>query len=104
MYVNVVQRVRDAFMTEDVVRLDCTYVGTSDCKRIGVKLRVDFFSLILTSFFQNKLSFIAILLSIFINLVYICRIWYLVSQSYLRMSKSYFGGERQIELAAELNC
>lgn len=39
VYVNVVQRVRDAFETEEVVRLDCTYVGTSDCKRIGVKLR-----------------------------------------------------------------
>lgn len=44
MYVNVVQRVRDAFDTEEVVRLDCTYVGTSDCKRIGVKLKVGFFS------------------------------------------------------------
>ncbi|KNA21663.1 hypothetical protein SOVF_041190 [Spinacia oleracea] len=39
VYVNVVQRVRDAFDTEEVVRLDCTYVGTSDCKRIGVKLK-----------------------------------------------------------------
>ncbi|KAL2944561.1 CRS2-associated factor 2 mitochondrial [Bienertia sinuspersici] len=39
VYVNVVQRVRDAFETEEVVRLDCTYVGSSDCKRIGVKLR-----------------------------------------------------------------
>ncbi|XP_010675681.2 CRS2-associated factor 2, mitochondrial [Beta vulgaris subsp. vulgaris] len=39
VYVNVVQRVRDAFETEVVVRLDCTHVGTSDCKRIGVKLR-----------------------------------------------------------------
>ncbi|OIW04641.1 hypothetical protein TanjilG_07776 [Lupinus angustifolius] len=39
VYVNVVERVREAFKTEEVVRLDCTYVGTSDCKRIGVKLR-----------------------------------------------------------------
>ncbi|GMN46813.1 hypothetical protein TIFTF001_015988 [Ficus carica] len=39
VYVNVVERVREAFMTEEVVRLDCTHVGTSDCKRIGVKLR-----------------------------------------------------------------
>ncbi|XWS09810.1 hypothetical protein CRYUN_Cryun39dG0021200 [Craigia yunnanensis] len=38
-YVNVVARVREAFQTEEVVRLDCTHVGTSDCKRIGVKLR-----------------------------------------------------------------
>ena len=41
VYVNVVQRVRDAFESEEVVRLDCSYVGTSDCKRIGVKLRVN---------------------------------------------------------------
>ncbi|KAK6149299.1 hypothetical protein DH2020_016824 [Rehmannia glutinosa] len=39
VYVNVVERVRTAFETEDVVRLDCTHVGTSDCKKIGVKLR-----------------------------------------------------------------
>ncbi|KAB2605922.1 hypothetical protein D8674_005639 [Pyrus ussuriensis x Pyrus communis] len=42
VYVNVVDRVREAFNTEEVVRLDCTHVGTSDCKRIGVKLRVWF--------------------------------------------------------------
>lgn len=40
VYVNVVERVREAFKTVEVVRLDCTHVGTSDCKRIGVKLRV----------------------------------------------------------------
>jgi hypothetical protein len=40
VYLNVVERVREAFKTEEVVRLDCTHVGTSDCKRIGVKLRV----------------------------------------------------------------
>lgn len=40
MYVNVVERVREAFKAEEVVRLDCTHVGTSDCKKIGVKLRV----------------------------------------------------------------
>lgn len=39
VYVNVVERVRGAFETEEVVRLDCAHVGTSDCKRIGVKLR-----------------------------------------------------------------
>ncbi|KAF3639500.1 CRS2-associated factor 2, mitochondrial [Capsicum annuum] len=39
VYVNVVNKVRAAFETEEVVRLDCTHVGTSDCKRIGVKLR-----------------------------------------------------------------
>lgn len=40
MYANVVERVREAFETGEVVRLDCTHVGTSDCKKIGVKLRV----------------------------------------------------------------
>ncbi|CAL5189227.1 unnamed protein product [Lathyrus oleraceus] len=39
VYVNVVERVREAFKTEEVVRLDCTHVGTTDCKKIGVKLR-----------------------------------------------------------------
>ncbi|XP_068310285.1 CRS2-associated factor 2, mitochondrial [Pyrus communis] len=39
VYVNVVDGIREAFNTEEVVRLDCTHVGTSDCKRIGVKLR-----------------------------------------------------------------
>jgi hypothetical protein len=40
VHVNDVEKVREAFKTEEVVRLDCTHVGTSDCKRIGVKLRV----------------------------------------------------------------
>lgn len=40
VYVYVVDRVREAFKTEDVLRLDCSHVGTSDCKKIGVKLRV----------------------------------------------------------------
>ena len=31
---------REEFETEEVVRLDCTHVGMSDCKRIGVKLKV----------------------------------------------------------------
>lgn len=39
VYVNVVDKVREAFRTVDVVRLDCSHVGTSDCKKIGVKLR-----------------------------------------------------------------
>ncbi|KAM4102944.1 hypothetical protein ACJW30_06G041000 [Castanea mollissima] len=39
VYANVVERVREAFETDEVVRLDCTHVGTSDCKKIGVKLR-----------------------------------------------------------------
>jgi hypothetical protein len=32
--------VKEAFKTVEVVRLDCSHVGTSDCKKIGVKLRV----------------------------------------------------------------
>jgi hypothetical protein len=32
--------VREAFKTSEVVRLDCSHTGTSDCKKIGVKLRV----------------------------------------------------------------
>nr|KYP37304.1 hypothetical protein KK1_041505 [Cajanus cajan] len=39
VYVNVVERVREALKAQEVVRLDCTHVGTSDCKKIGVKLR-----------------------------------------------------------------
>ncbi|KAK4275479.1 hypothetical protein QN277_018553 [Acacia crassicarpa] len=39
VYVYVVEKVREAFNTEEVVRLDCTHVGASDCKKIGVKLR-----------------------------------------------------------------
>jgi hypothetical protein len=31
--------VREAFKTVEVVRLDCSHVGSSDCKKIGVKLR-----------------------------------------------------------------
>jgi len=38
--VNVVERVREAFKISEVLRLDCAHVGTSDCKKIGVKLRV----------------------------------------------------------------
>ncbi|XP_037454030.1 CRS2-associated factor 2, mitochondrial-like [Triticum dicoccoides] len=39
VYVNVVDKVREAFKTLEVVRLDCSHCGTSDCKKIGVKLR-----------------------------------------------------------------
>ncbi|TXG67576.1 hypothetical protein EZV62_008851 [Acer yangbiense] len=39
VYVYVVDRVREAFKTEEVVRLDCSHAGTNDCKKIGVKLR-----------------------------------------------------------------
>nr|GLL22572.1 CRS2-associated factor 2, mitochondrial [Ipomoea trifida] len=39
VYINVVEKVRVAFQTEELVRLDCSHVGTSDCKKISVKLR-----------------------------------------------------------------
>ncbi|XP_068638817.1 CRS2-associated factor 2, mitochondrial [Aristolochia californica] len=39
VYVNVVAKVQEAFKHEEVIRLDCTHVDTSDCKKIGVKLR-----------------------------------------------------------------
>lgn len=96
MYVNVVQRVRDAFETEVVVRLDCTHVGTSDCKRIGVKLRVNIYLLLFGFFlkFICKCSF------------KIYRNWYHVSQSCSRRSKLLCGEEREtktIKLAAQLN-
>ncbi|PKA63719.1 CRS2-associated factor 2, mitochondrial [Apostasia shenzhenica] len=39
VYINVIERVREAFKTLEVVRIDCAHAGTSDCKKIGVKLR-----------------------------------------------------------------
>lgn len=39
VYVNVVERVRESFQFEEVIRLDCSHVGSSGCKKIGVKLR-----------------------------------------------------------------
>ncbi|WOL12210.1 CRS2-associated factor 2, mitochondrial-like isoform X2 [Canna indica] len=39
VYVNVVERIREAFRNTDILRLDCAHVYTSDCKKIGVKLR-----------------------------------------------------------------
>ncbi|XP_076893236.1 CRS2-associated factor 2, mitochondrial-like [Bidens hawaiensis] len=39
VYVNVVEKVREAFETQEVLRIDCAHVGMSDCKRIAVKLR-----------------------------------------------------------------
>ncbi|KAK1435630.1 hypothetical protein QVD17_01396 [Tagetes erecta] len=39
VYVNVIEKVREAFETEEVLKIDCAHVGMSDCKRIAVKLR-----------------------------------------------------------------
>ncbi|KAH1063285.1 hypothetical protein J1N35_028272 [Gossypium stocksii] len=36
VYVNVVARVYEAFETKEVIRLECTNVDMSDCKRIVV--------------------------------------------------------------------
>lgn len=41
-YVRLVQKVRDAFEQNEVVRIDCTGMETSDHKKIGAKLRVIF--------------------------------------------------------------
>lgn len=40
MYANVVEKVREAFEVEQVVKLCYAHVGMSDSKRIAVKLRV----------------------------------------------------------------
>lgn len=55
MYVNVVGRVREEFGTEEVARLDCTHVGMSDCKRIGVKLKVWVLLVLFVRFFSVRL-------------------------------------------------
>ncbi|ERN00920.1 hypothetical protein AMTRI_Chr11g99360 [Amborella trichopoda] len=39
VYVSVMEKVREAFKLQEVVRIDCSGVDTSDCKKIGVKLR-----------------------------------------------------------------
>ncbi|KAL6202350.1 hypothetical protein ACLB2K_026058 [Fragaria x ananassa] len=38
VHVNVVDRVKETLMTEEVVRLDCTHAGSSYCKRANAKL------------------------------------------------------------------
>ena len=40
VYANVVEKVREAFEAQEVLRFDCAHVGMSDCKRSAVKLRV----------------------------------------------------------------
>ncbi|KAG6405135.1 hypothetical protein SASPL_132718 [Salvia splendens] len=67
VYVNVVEKVRTAFESNDVVRLDCTHVGSSDCKKIGVKLRV------------RKL------------IIIIIKIWFRVSLSCSKTNRLYSG-------------
>ena len=56
-----VEKVREAFKTEEVIRLDCTHVETSDTKKIGVKLQVRLsvlylFRYLVLIFFNQKAS------------------------------------------------
>lgn len=39
-YASLVPMVRDAFLTDELVRIDCKGLNKSDYKKIGVKLRV----------------------------------------------------------------
>ena len=39
-YADLVQHVREAFEDDDLVRIDCKGLNTSDYKKIGAKLRV----------------------------------------------------------------
>lgn len=39
-YASLVPMVRDAFLTDELVRIDCKGLPKSDYKKIGVKLRV----------------------------------------------------------------
>lgn len=41
-YASLVTMVRDAFLTDELVRIDCKGLPKSDYKKIGVKLRVCF--------------------------------------------------------------
>lgn len=40
MYLNLVQEVRDGFLFDDLVKLDCKGLNPSDYKKIGAKLKV----------------------------------------------------------------
>lgn len=40
-YASLVPMVRDAFLTEELVRIDCQGLEKSDFKKIGCKLRVN---------------------------------------------------------------
>jgi RNA-binding protein YhbY len=40
VYVNLVKQVREAFEACDLVRVDCSGLNKSDCRKIGAKLKV----------------------------------------------------------------
>jgi RNA-binding protein YhbY len=40
VYVNLVKQVREAFEVCDLVRVDCSDLNKSDCRKIGAKLKV----------------------------------------------------------------
>ncbi|CAA7401770.1 unnamed protein product [Spirodela intermedia] len=53
-YANLVSMVRDAFLTDDLVRIDCQGLERSDYKKIGVKLR-DLVPCILVTFQKEQI-------------------------------------------------
>ncbi|KAL9245315.1 hypothetical protein vseg_018980 [Gypsophila vaccaria] len=53
-YGNLVSMVRDAFLVEELVRIDCTGLDKSDHKKIGVKLR-DLVPCILVTFMKEQI-------------------------------------------------
>jgi RNA-binding protein YhbY len=40
VYLNLVKQVREAFEACDLVRVDCSGLNKSDCRKIGAKLKV----------------------------------------------------------------
>lgn len=92
VYVNVVESVKEAFMTEEVVRLDCTHVGTSDCKRIGAKLRV----WLVNDFKYSFLNFYSIFMFYNLCVFHIPRTLYLAFPFCSKTSRSYCGGGNKI--------
>jgi RNA-binding protein YhbY len=40
VYINLVKQVREAFEACDLVRIDCSDLNKSDCRKIGAKLKV----------------------------------------------------------------
>ncbi|KAJ8441566.1 hypothetical protein Cgig2_026367 [Carnegiea gigantea] len=53
-YGDLMSMVRDAFLVEELVRIDCSKLDKSDCKKIGVKLR-DLVPCILVTFMKEQI-------------------------------------------------
>lgn len=53
-YASLVHMVRDAFLTDELVRIDCKGLERSDYKKIGVKLRVRSFIFLVFFFLLPK--------------------------------------------------